>query len=213
MTDPLLWLVLSLLFVTASLTIALVVAIPALKELARAARSADKLFETLRREFPPTLQAIRTMGIEVSDLTDDVSQGVQSAGNVVKQVDESLTTARKQAQKVNSSTRSLLVGVKAAWRTFTKPPKSVAARRVPDRLPPGLPRPEMTPSSSVPIPEPRVSDRALPETAHALPSEPESQPTDLHWTSRNGAGPPIYPPSSGRLPSPGRVELPGSERH
>jgi uncharacterized protein YoxC len=206
MTDPLLWLVLSLLFVTASLTIALVVAIPALKELARAARSADKLFETLRREFPPTLQAIRTMGIEVSDLTDDVSQGVQNAGNVVKQVDESLTTVRKQAQKVNSSTRSLLVGVKAAWRTFTKPPKTMVARRVPDRLPPGLPRPEINPSSPVPIPEPRISDRPLPETTHVLPPEMGSQPTDQHWTGRNGAGPPIYPPS------PGRVELPESDR-
>ncbi len=155
MADPLFWLVLSLLFVTVSLTIALVVAVPALKELARAARSADKLFETLRREFPPTLQAIRTMGIEVSDLTGDVSEGVQSAGNVVKQVDQSLTTVRKQAQKVNVGTRSLMVGVKAAWRTFTQPTKVAPAktmpvRRAPERLPPSLPRSEVNLHTAVP---------------------------------------------------------------
>lgn len=136
MTDPLFWLVLSLLFVTISLTIVLAVAIPALKEVARAARSAEKLFDTLRREFPPTLEAIRLTGMEISDLTDDVSEGVQSAGQVVKQVDQSLTSARKQAQKVQTGTRSVMAGVKAAWKTFTRPQKTVAQRRSMDRLPP-----------------------------------------------------------------------------
>lgn len=208
MTDPLFWLVLSFLFVTASLTIALVVAIPALKELARAARSADKLFETLRREFPPTLQALRSMGVEVADLSGDVSEGVQSAGNVVKQVDQSLTTVRKQAQKVGSGTRSLLVGVKAAWRTFTKPPKPMAARRPPDRLPPGLPLSEINPNGASPLQETRVTDRAIaqdkllepeldghrvresgserrpPEVNHLLPPDSELTSSDMHWTSR-----------------------------
>lgn len=142
MTDPLFWLVLSFLFVTVSLTIVLAVAIPALKELARAARSAEKLFDTLRREFPPTLEAIRLTGLEISDLTDDVSEGVQSAGQVVKQVDQSLSTVRKQAQKVQSGTRSLLVGMKAAWRSFTRPQKP-APRRSVDRLPPGRPDMEL----------------------------------------------------------------------
>ncbi len=120
MTDPLFWLVLSLLFVTASLTIVLAVAIPALREMARAARSAEKLFDTLRREFPPTLEAIRLTGLEISDLTDDVSEGVQSAGNVVKQVDQSLSNVRQQAQKVQSGTRSVVVGVRAAWKAFMR---------------------------------------------------------------------------------------------
>ena len=133
MSDPLFWLVLSLLFVTVSLTIVLVVAIPTLRELSRAARSAEKLFDTLRREFPPTLQAIRLTGLEISDLTDDVSEGVQSAGQVVKQVDQSLTGVRQQAQRVQSTTRSVVIGFKAAWRTFTRSQKPASHRRSVDR--------------------------------------------------------------------------------
>ncbi|MFM7447154.1 MAG: DUF948 domain-containing protein [Leptolyngbyaceae cyanobacterium] len=132
MTDPLFWLVLSLLFVTVSLTMVLVVAVPALKEVARAARSAEKLFDTLQREFPPTLQSIRLTGMEISDLTGDVSQGVQSAGSVVKQVDTSITQVRQQAKRVHSRTRSVFVGVKAAWKTLTSPQKS--SQRSPRRL-------------------------------------------------------------------------------
>ncbi|MDX2230990.1 MAG: DUF948 domain-containing protein [Leptolyngbyaceae cyanobacterium bins.349] len=120
MTNPLFWLVLSLLFVTVSLTIVLIVMIPTLKELGRAARSAEKLFETLRREFPPTLEAIRLTGMEITDLTEDISEGVQSAGQVAKQVDQTITGARKQVRKVQVSTRSLMTGMKTAWRTFTR---------------------------------------------------------------------------------------------
>jgi uncharacterized protein YoxC len=148
-TDPLFWLVLSLLFVTASLTIVLAVAIPTLRELSRAARSAEKLFDTLRREFPPTLEAIRLTGLEISELTDDVSEGVQSAGNVVKQVDDSLNSVRKQAQKVQSGTRSVMVGVKVAWRTFMRSQKPDRQRRSLDRLPP--PRPEFDLGSNAPV--------------------------------------------------------------
>ncbi len=139
MTDPLFWLVLSFLFVTVSLTLVLAVAIPALREIARAARSAEKLFDTLAREFPPTLESIRLTGMEISDLTEDVSQGVQSAGQVVKQVDESLTSVRQQARKVQQGTRSLAVGLRAAWRAFSKAQKPPTARRTPDRLPPARP--------------------------------------------------------------------------
>lgn len=120
MTNPLFWLVLSLLFVTVCLTVVLIVMIPTLKELGRAARSAEKLFETLRREFPPTLEAIRLTGMEITDLTDDISEGVQSAGQVAKQVDQTITGARKQVRKVQVSTRSLMTGVKTAWKTFTR---------------------------------------------------------------------------------------------
>jgi len=95
--------------------------IPTLKELARAARSAEKLFETLRREFPPTLEAIRLTGLEITDLTDDISEGVQSAGQVAKQVDQTLTGARKQVRKVQLGTRSIMTGMRAAWRSFVKP--------------------------------------------------------------------------------------------
>lgn len=125
MIDPLFWLGLSILLVAASLTAVLVAAIPTLQELARAARSAEKLFDTLSRELPPTLNAIRTTGLEITDLTDDVSDGVKSAGQVVKQVDQSLDSARKQAQNIQVGTRSIFVGVQTAWKTFTrqKPPR------------------------------------------------------------------------------------------
>jgi hypothetical protein len=130
--DPLFWLGLSILLVATSLTAVLVAAIPALQELARAARSAEKLFDTLSRELPPTLNAIRTTGLEITDLTDDVSEGVKSASQVVKQVDQSIDGAKKQAQNLQVGTRSIFVGVKTAWKTFTrqKPP-----RRTVERLP------------------------------------------------------------------------------
>lgn len=115
----------------------LVVALPALLELARAARSAEKLFDTLRRELPPTLEAIRLTGLEISDLTDDLSQGVESAGNVVKQVDRSLTGTRQQLQEVNSTTRSIFTGFKVAWKTLTRPSQRRRSRgsyRTPERL-------------------------------------------------------------------------------
>ncbi|PAX60398.1 DUF948 domain-containing protein [Brunnivagina elsteri] len=120
MTEPLFWLGLSLLFVAISLAALLVAAIPVLQELARAARSAEKLFDTISRELPPTLDAIRMTSLEITDLTDDVSEGVKSAGQVVKQVDRSLDSARQQAQNVQVGTRSLFVGVKAAWKSFTR---------------------------------------------------------------------------------------------
>ncbi|MEA5583472.1 hypothetical protein VB620_19270 [Nodularia harveyana UHCC-0300] len=131
MIDPLFWLGMSLLLVATSLTAVLVAAIPALQELARAARSAEKLFDTLSRELPPTLISIRQTGMEITDLTDDVSEGVQSASQVVKQVDQSLDSARKQAKNVQISTRSLIVGVKTAWKSFSR---SKPTRRV-ERLP------------------------------------------------------------------------------
>jgi hypothetical protein len=128
--EPIFWLGLSILLVAVSLTAVLVAALPAFRELARAARSAEKLFDTLSRELPPTLEAIRLTGLEITDLTGDVSEGVQSAGQVVKQVDQSLRGAKKQAKQAQSATRSVFAGVKAAWKTFQQP-----SRRPIDRLP------------------------------------------------------------------------------
>jgi uncharacterized protein YoxC len=122
--DPIFWLGLSILLVAVSITAVLVVAVPAFQELGKAARSAEKLFDTLNRELPPTLEAIRLTGLEISELTDDVSQGVQSAGQVVKQVDRSITDAKQQVQKVQTTSRSVFAGMRAAWRTFTQAPKS-----------------------------------------------------------------------------------------
>jgi uncharacterized protein YoxC len=136
-SDPLFWLGMSILLVAVSLTAVLVALIPAVQALARAARSVEKLADTLSREFPPTLEAIRLTGLEISELTDDVSEGVQSAGEVVKQVDRSLGTAKKQAQNVQVTTRSVVTGIKAAWKTLTrKPPISTVRGRGVDRLSP-----------------------------------------------------------------------------
>lgn len=133
MIDPLFWLGLSILLVAVSLTAVLVAAIPALQELARAARSAEKLFDTLRRDLPPTLEAIRLTGLEISELTDDASDGVKSAVQVAQQVDQTLDSAVKKAQKVESSTRSVLTGVKAAWKTLTRTPSNRRRMQLRDR--------------------------------------------------------------------------------
>jgi len=133
-TDPVFWLGLSILLVAASLSAVLIAALPAFQALARAARSLEKLADTLSREFPPTLESIRMTGLEISELTDDVSEGVQSAGQVVKQVDRSIDSAKKQAQKVQSTTGNIFTGFKVAWNTFRRP-----NRRPVDRLPPSTP--------------------------------------------------------------------------
>ncbi|MEG3974543.1 DUF948 domain-containing protein [Microcoleus sp. herbarium8] len=136
MSDPIFWLGLSMLLVAVSLTAVLVTLIPAVQALARAARSVEKLADTLSREFPPTLEAIRLTGHEISELTDDVSDGVQSAGEVVKQVDRSLGSAKKQAQNVQVTTRSVVSGIKAAWKTLTRKPPMSGRVRWGDRLSP-----------------------------------------------------------------------------
>ncbi len=118
MIDPVFWLGVSILLVAVSIAAVLVAAMPAFRELARAARSAEKLFDTLNREFPPTLKSIRDTGAEISSLTDDMSEGVQGAGRVVQQVDQSISGVK---QKTQVTTRSVVSGVKAAWQAFSRP--------------------------------------------------------------------------------------------
>ncbi len=117
--DPIFWLGLSILLVAISIAAVLIMMVPALKELGRAAQGAEKLFETLNRELPPTLESIRLTSLELTQLTDDVNDGVQSVGQVVQQIDSSMTTAKVQAQQVTVTTKSLAAGFKAAWRTLT----------------------------------------------------------------------------------------------
>ena len=120
MTNPLFWLGLSLLLVAVSLTVILIALLPAVYALARAARSVERLVDTLNRDIPPTLEALRLTGLEISELTDDITEGVQSAGEVVKQVDQTLTTAKQQAQQVQITTKSVFTGLSAAWQTLTR---------------------------------------------------------------------------------------------
>ncbi len=130
MSSPIFWLGMSLFLVSASLAAVLVAAVPALQELARAARSAEKLFDTLARDLPPTLEAIRLTGLEITDLTDDVSEGVKSANDVVKQVDQSILKAKRQAQRVQTNARGVVVGMKAAWRALTGRPSGPRRERL-----------------------------------------------------------------------------------
>ncbi|MEO0375596.1 MAG: hypothetical protein AAF329_13415 [Cyanobacteria bacterium P01_A01_bin.17] len=148
MTTPLFWLGLSILLVAICLAVVLAVAIPAFLELARAARSAEKLFDTLARDLPPTLEALRLTGLEVRDLTDGLGDGVESAGRVVKQVDRSLQETKQQVQSVEITTRSMFTGAKAAWKTLTnpKPSRSRQAKSQAGR------HPAADPSPTVPAP-------------------------------------------------------------
>lgn len=149
MADPLFWLALSFLLVVISLTAVLMVAIPALRELGRAARSAEKFFDTLGRELPPTLEAIRLTGLEIVELTDDVTEGVQSAGQVAQQVTQSIATAQTGAKRLNTGTKTLLAGARAAWRTWTNDPQpQPPTKRTAKSAQPPLPRP------AAPIPTP-----------------------------------------------------------
>jgi uncharacterized protein YoxC len=113
--EPLFWLGLSFFLVAVSLTAVLLVLVPAVRELSRAARSVEKLCDTISRELPPTLESIRLTSLEITELTDDVTEGVQHAGRVVQQVDQSLSGVKNQAQRVQVSTRSVMAGVRAAW--------------------------------------------------------------------------------------------------
>ena len=124
MTDPLFWLGLSLFLVSISLTAVLIAALPTLQELGRAARSAEKLFDSLSREFPPTLEAIRLTGLEISELTDDLNQGVQNVSEIVQTVDQTLVGAKDQVGRVQMGTHRFTVGVKAAWQKWQDYPLS-----------------------------------------------------------------------------------------
>lgn len=136
MSNPFFWLGLSLLLVAISLIALLTVAIFTLQELARAARSAEKLLDNLNRELPATLQDLRLTGKDLSTLTDEVSSGMQSARSVVQQVDQSLVEAKTQARQASITTRSLAAGASAALRVLFK--QSRRRRRPPTRRPASL---------------------------------------------------------------------------
>jgi hypothetical protein len=167
LANPLFWLALSFLLVVISLTAVLMVAIPAMRELGRAARSAEKLFDTLGRELPPTLEAIRLTGLEITELTDDVTEGVQGASQVVQQVNHSLSTAHTGAKRLNTGTRSLWAGARAAWGSLTA---STSGQPSPKRPP--RPNPTVPPLASS---SPTAPDHWLnPNTSQPLGEAPET---------------------------------------
>ncbi len=150
MTNPVIWLGLSILLLAIGLAALVCVSVPALIGLARAARSAEKFFDTLDRELPRTLEAMRNTGADLRGLADDMTDGVSSARNVVKQVDRSLSDVRQQAQQAKRTTRSIAVGFRAAWRVLTKPSGSSSKRkRRPPPQKPSQPVDTPYPSSQV----------------------------------------------------------------
>lgn len=156
--DPLFWLGLSILLVAVSITAVLMAVIPAVQELGRAARSAEKLFDTLHRELPPTLEAIRLTGLEISDLSDDMSEGVQNAAQVVKQVDQSLTGVKQQVHRAHITTRSVFAGFHAAWKSLRESEDSI------DDLSPA------SQPASRSLPQPSVSTDPLEASLNSHPS-------------------------------------------
>jgi hypothetical protein len=117
--EPTFWLGCSLFLVAVSLTAVLIAALPVIQELARAARSAEKFFDTLNRELPPTLASIRLTGAELGDLKKDVDRGVKGAVQVVEKVDRSLVVTKKQVGQAQTAVKGFWVGTKAAWQTFS----------------------------------------------------------------------------------------------
>ena len=146
MNNPFFWLGVSILLVAISLVALLTVAILTLQELARAARSAEKLLDTLHQALPATLRDIRLTGEDLSGLSDEVTCGVQSARNVVEQVDKGLTEAKVQAKKAHITTRSLFAGANAALKVLVGKPRR--RRRPPTRRPPVQPIAEPNPKSN-----------------------------------------------------------------
>ncbi|GAB4217062.1 MAG: hypothetical protein OHK0012_20610 [Synechococcales cyanobacterium] len=130
LTEPIFWLGLSVGLVAAGILAVLLTLLPAVIQLGNAARSIQLFFDTLQRELPPTLEALRLTSLEVSDIADTVDEGVKSAAQVVKQVNRSIDGAKSQAKSTQRNVRSFWAGAKAAWKTFQDP--SVA---VPPRLP------------------------------------------------------------------------------
>lgn len=145
MNNPFFWLGVSILLVAISLMALLTVAIFTLQELARAARSAEKLLDTLHQELPATLQDLRLTGKELSGLSDEVSSSVQSARNVVDHLDQGITDAKTQARKAQITTRSLVAGASAAFRVLSGKPRR--RRRPPTRRPPIQPTPAEAPTA------------------------------------------------------------------
>lgn len=143
--DPIFWLGLSVLCVAIGIAAVLLTLIPALRELGRAAQGAEKLFDTLNRELPPTLEAIRLTSLELTELTDDLTDSIQSLGQVAQQVDSTVHTAKAQAKQVTVTSKSVAAGFKAAWQSLTSEAASEAIAASPPQSP------ETTAAKSTPI--------------------------------------------------------------
>lgn len=129
MQNPFFWLLLSFLLVAISLTAVLAAAFPAFLELGRAARSAEKLLDTLNREIPRTLDALRKTGGDITELTDELEDSFKSAKGILQQTEKSLKQTQQQLHQVQRGSRSAWVGLQTAWKVFSRPSHKPTKRR------------------------------------------------------------------------------------
>lgn len=167
--NPVFWLGLSLFLVAVSLTVLVTAAVPVMIEVSRTARSADRLFETLARELPPTLEALRLTSRELGDLAEVVDEGVKSAGQVAKRVDQTLGQAQEQVRTVQITTRSTLAGLNAAWKTLIRPAPKTAPPSPPVSSEAGFSEASGSDTGEGDRPEP-----TSPPTSPSSPPSPES---------------------------------------
>ena len=136
MTEAIFLLGLSFLLVVVCLTILLLTAIPAFQELSKAANSITRLADTLTRELPATLEAIRMTGLELSELSDELNQGAKNAGEAVKQVNDGIKGVRQGASSASIATKSAFAGIKAGLKSLGRPrhhrrsPSDLSARDI-----------------------------------------------------------------------------------
>ncbi|MGD1859289.1 MAG: hypothetical protein ACFB0E_04880 [Leptolyngbyaceae cyanobacterium] len=135
-----------------SLTAVLVVLVPVVVELSRAARSFERLCDTINRDLPPTLESLRQTTEEITQLTDDVHVGVQNAGQAVQQANQGLHSVQGQAKRAQAGTRSLIVGMKAAWIALTASESSRDRHQPPASTAPLRPVPLSQPPTTAPPP-------------------------------------------------------------
>ena len=129
MQNPFFWLLLSFLLVAISLTAVLAAAFPAFLELGRAARSADKLLDTLNRELPRTLEALRKTGGDLTGLTDELEDSLKGAKNIIKHTEKGIQQTQKQIRQVHHGSRSTWAGLKTTWRVLRRSPKRKPSKR------------------------------------------------------------------------------------
>ncbi len=144
--------------------------------------------DTLHRELPPTLEALRRTGVELGDLAEDVSESVESAGNVVKQVDQSIKSTKHQVQQAQITTRSVMAGVRIAWKTLVSPQRQKP--RSPYRP---SPSPQATGDRTSMQTEPRVSpiENGISDPSPLpLNQDKPSSSTSEHKDERVGESPP-----------------------
>ncbi|MGY6530579.1 MAG: DUF948 domain-containing protein [Cyanobacterium sp.] len=122
MSNPIIWLGLSFALVAISLCGVLVALIPLAQQLSNTARSAEKLLDTINKEFPDTLESLKATNYEITELAGEVKQGVKSVSSVTKQIDNNLTQAKKQAKNVQVKSRSLWTGLKIGLKTWKNYP-------------------------------------------------------------------------------------------